>query len=274
MITFPNAKINLGLDIVERRDDGYHNIETLFMPIPLHDALEIVPARAEARATLQCHGRKVDCPMEKNLVYRAWALMHDAHGVPPVEMHLYKHIPDGAGLGGGSSDATATLLMLNRMFDLALDDEALAALAVKLGADCPFFVYNRPMMATGIGDVLTPVDVSLAGMTLLLVAPAVYVSTREAYSGVTPARPAVPLAERIAAPLPCWQATVKNDFEPTVMAAHPLLAQIKATLLDCGACYAAMSGSGCSVFGLFDSDKVADNTARQLGSHATFVMKM
>ncbi len=274
MITFPNAKINLGLDIVERRADGYHDIETVFMPIPLHDALEIVPARDNSDTTLMCHGRTVDCPPEKNLVYRAWALMRDEHGVPPVEMHLYKHIPDGAGLGGGSSDATATLLMLNRMFSLGLDHNQIALLAVRLGADCPFFVYNRPMLATGIGDKLTDINVSLAGLTMVLVAPAVYVSTREAYAGVTPHRPAVPLSERIAAPLPGWQATVTNDFEPTVMAVHPLLSEVKATLLAHGAAYAAMSGSGCSVFGLFDSDKVADDAARHLDNHATFVMKM
>lgn len=274
MITFPNAKVNLGLDIVNRRPDGYHDLETVFVHVPLHDALEIVPARHGAAASLECHGRAIDCPMEKNLVYRAWTLMRDEHGVPPVEMHLMKHIPDGAGLGGGSADATAALVMLNEMFDVGLDKSALAAMAVRLGADCPFFVYNRPMLATGIGDVLTPIDIDLAAMTLLLVVPPVYVSTREAYAGVTPARPAVPLARRIAAPLARWQTSVKNDFEPTVMAAHPLLAAVKDALLDAGAAYAAMSGSGCSLFGLFDSDNVAERAARQFDNCATFVMKM
>ena len=176
MITFPNAKINLGLNIVERRSDGYHNIETVFFPVPLTDVLEIVPADS-ADTSLTCYGNPVDCPPEKNLVMKAYRLLQQRYDLPPVSIHLYKHIPDGAGLGGGSSDAAHTLLMLNKMFDLNIPHEELAAMAAGLGADCAFFIYSRPMMATGIGDVLSPVDVDLKGKTLLLVKPPVGVDS-------------------------------------------------------------------------------------------------
>ena len=194
MITFPNAKINLGLNIVERRPDGYHNLETVFYPIPLTDVLEIVPAD---ELSLTCYGNTVDCPTEKNLVMKAYRLMQQRYDLPPVAMHLYKHIPDGAGLGGGSSDAAHALLMLNTMFDLHVAVDELAAMASSLGADCAFFVHNRPMIATGIGDVLSPVDVDLSGKWLLLAKPPVGVDTRTAYSRVMPQTPAVPLANII-----------------------------------------------------------------------------
>ena len=239
MITFPNAKINLGLNIVERRPDGYHNIETVFYPVPLTDVLEIVPAQDKNETTLTCHGNKVDCPPEKNLVMKAYRLLQERYSLPAVEMHLYKHIPDGAGLGGGSSDAAHALIMLNQMFSLGLTDQELAAHAVTLGADCAFFIYNRPMLATGIGDVLSPVDVSLKGKTLLLVKPPMGVDTRTAYSRVV-----------------------------------PQLWLIKARLLDAGAEYAAMSGSGSTIFGIFDSDKLAEATADTFTDCATFVLPL
>ena len=185
MITFPNAKINLGLNIVERRSDGYHNLETVFYPIALTDVLEIVPARG-SESTLTTYGNPVDCPVEKNLVMKALRLMQQHYNVPEVDMYLYKHIPDGAGLGGGSSDASSTMLMLNDMFNLDVEEDELARLAATLGADCPFFIYNQPMMATGIGDVLTPIDVNLKVVSVPGEA-AVSVPTRVAYSRVTPA---------------------------------------------------------------------------------------
>ena len=173
MITFPNAKINLGLNIVERRADGYHNIETVFFPVPLTDVLEIVPVDEGDVTTLTCYGNVVDCPTEKNLVMRAYRLLQERYDLPPVAMHLYKHIPDGAGLGGGSSDAAHALKMLNQMFELGIPDDELAAMAATLGADCAFFIYNRPMLATGVGDQLTPLNVDLKGKSLLLVKPPV-----------------------------------------------------------------------------------------------------
>ena len=272
MITFPNAKINLGLNIVERRPDGYHNIQTVFYPIPLTDVLEIVPAAGET--SLTCYGHAVDCPVEKNLVMRAYRLLQQRHDLPPVEMHLYKHIPDGAGLGGGSSDAAHALMMLNQMFDLGLPQTQLAGLASTLGADCAFFVYNRPMLATGIGDVLSPVAVDLSGKTLLLVKPPVGVDTRTAYSRVVPAEPAVSLADTISLPLSSWDGLLNNDFEPSVFAAVPQLWLIKARLLDAGAQYAAMSGSGSTVFGIFDRDNLADVAADTFADCATFVLHL
>jgi 4-diphosphocytidyl-2-C-methyl-D-erythritol kinase len=274
MITFPNAKINLGLNIVERRPDGYHNIETVFYPVPLTDVLEIVPAQDDKETTLTCHGNKVDCPPEKNLVMKAYRLLQERYSLPAVEMHLYKHIPDGAGLGGGSSDAAHALIMLNQMFSLGLTDQELAAHAVTLGADCAFFIYNRPMLATGIGDVLSPVDVSLKGKTLLLVKPPMGVDTRTAYSRVVPQQPTVPVTEVISRPVMSWDGLLVNDFEPSVFAALPQLWLIKARLLDAGAEYAAMSGSGSTIFGIFDSDKLAEATADTFTDCATFVLQL
>ena len=273
MITFPNAKINLGLNIVERRPDGYHNIETVFYPVPLTDVLEIVPADS-ADASLTCYGNPVDCPPEKNLVMKAYRLLQQRFDLPPVSIHLYKHIPDGAGLGGGSSDAAHTLLMLNKMFDLNIAHEALASMAAGLGADCAFFIYNRPMMATGIGDVLSPVDVDLKGKTLLLVKPPVGVDTRTAYSRVVPTPAQVDLARTVKQPVETWDGLLANDFEPSVFAALPQLWVIKAQLIDAGAAYAAMSGSGSTIFGVFNSDKLAESAADTFADCATFVLQL
>ncbi|MBO4804199.1 MAG: 4-(cytidine 5'-diphospho)-2-C-methyl-D-erythritol kinase [Muribaculaceae bacterium] len=272
MITFPNAKINLGLNIVERRPDGYHNIETVFFPIPLTDVLEIVPTADET--SLTCYGNSVDCPPDKNLVMKAYRMMQERYDLPPVEMHLYKHIPDGAGLGGGSSDAAYALVMLNAMFELGLPAAELATMAVTLGADCAFFIYNRPMLATGIGDVLSPLDVNLRGKTLLLVKPPVSVDTRTAYSRVVPHVPEMSLSDIISRPLSSWDGLLVNDFEPSVFAALPQLWLIKASLIDAGAQYAAMSGSGSTVFGIFDGDNLAEKAADTFADCATFVLQL
>lgn len=274
MITFPNAKINLGLNIVNRRPDGYHDIETVFYPIPLTDVLEIVPAADGKEATLSCYGNAVDCPVESNLVMKAYRLLQERYGLPPVQMHLYKHIPDGAGLGGGSSDAAHALVMLNKMFALGVNDDGLAAMAAKLGADCAFFIYNRPMMATGIGDVLSPVDVDLKGKTLLLVKPPMGMDTRTAYSRVIPSAPTHSLIEVIGRPVVAWDGMLVNDFEASVFAALPQLWLIKAGLLDAGAQYAAMSGTGTTVFGIFDNDKLAESAADTFADCATYVLQL
>ncbi len=257
MITFPNAKINLGLNIVERRADGYHNLETVFYPIGLTDVLEIVPAH-DCESTLTTYGNPVDCPVEKNLVMKALRLMQQHYDVPEVDIYLYKHIPDGAGLGGGSSDASSTMLMLNDMFNLNIAKEELAHLAATLGADCPFFIYNQPMMATGIGDLLTPINVSLNGLWLFLVKPDVSVPTKVAYSRVTPTPSTSNLVDDLETPVIHWQETVKNDFEPSVFAAYPELAKIKQRIENGGALYASMSGSGSSIFGIFDDVNMAE----------------
>lgn len=273
MITFPNAKINLGLNIVERRHDGYHNIETVFYPVPLTDVLEIVPAQG-GEVSLTCYGNAVDCPAEKNLVMRAYRLLQERYDIPPMAIHLYKHIPDGAGLGGGSSDAAHTLMMLNQLCELHVPDVELAAMAATLGADCAFFIYNRPMLATGIGDQLSPIDVDLKGKILLLVKPPVGVDTRTAYSRVVPQVPDLSLHDIICRPIETWDGLLVNDFEPSVFAALPQLWLIKAALLDAGAQYAAMSGSGSTIFGIFDNDKLAERAADTFTDCATFVLRL
>lgn len=273
MITFPNCKINLGLNIVARRDDGYHLLETAFYPVPLTDVLEIVPAAGGA-TTLTCYGRPVDCPPEKNLVMKAYRLLESRYNLPPVDIHLTKIIPDGAGLGGGSADAAFTLRVLNDMFDLRLDNAALAALALTLGADCPFFIYNTPMMAGGIGDVLAPLSLSLAGKTLLLVKPERSVATARAYAGVTPRPAERSLADDLAKPVGQWRETIKNDFEQSVFSELPELADIKRALYDNGAVYAAMSGSGSALFGIFDSDDLASRARDKMAITDKFVLPL
>lgn len=273
MITFPNAKINLGLNIVERRPDGYHNLETVFYPIMgLTDVLEIVPS---ATTRLHCYGRAVDCPEDSNLVMKACRLMQREAGAPDVDMHLYKHIPDGAGLGGGSSDAAHAMLMLNQMFGLGLSSERLAQMAATLGADCPFFIYNKPVMATGIGNVFSPARVSLGGCTLLLVKPEVSVPTAVAYSRVTPQPSQSRLTQQLSLPVGQWQvAGVCNQFEPSVFAAYPQLAAIKSKIVQSGALYASMSGSGSSIFGIFDDANLAEAAARGFAHCLHFVMPL
>ncbi|MBR1883144.1 MAG: 4-(cytidine 5'-diphospho)-2-C-methyl-D-erythritol kinase [Muribaculaceae bacterium] len=273
MISFPYAKINLGLNVVERRHDGYHNIESVFLPIALTDVLEIVPARG-SHTTLTCYGNHVDCPPENNLVLKAYRLMKEHFGLPPVDIYLYKNIPHGGGLGGGSSDAAHTLLLLRTIFDLDADDKQLTAMATRLGADCAFFIHHRPMLVTGIGDVLTPIDVPLGGKTLLLVKPEASVSTPEAFAHITPSRPIEPLPAIIASPIELWDGRLKNDFEPSVFARLPLLWRIKIALLEAGAQYAAMSGTGSTIFGIFDDANVAELARDNFSDHSTYVIPL
>lgn len=271
MITFPNAKINLGLNIVERRPDGYHNIETVFVPIPWSDILEIVPAKAGKPTTLTTYGIPVNCPPEKNLVMKAARLMQQQYDVPELEIHLTKVVPHGAGLGGGSADAAFTLTMINEIFDLGIKHPQLAETAQQLGADCPFFIYNKPMLATGIGDILSPIEVDLTRMGLFLVKPDVLVPTAEAYSNVTPSKPDSRLIDDIKAPVTSWQKSIKNDFETSVFKLHPQLQDIKSQLLENCALYAAMSGSGSTIFGIFESVNMAEKMKGRFDCECDFV---
>lgn len=274
MITFPNAKINLGLNIVARRPDGYHNIETVFFPIVIHDILEIVPS-ATGCTTLHISGKKIDCPTEKNLVMKAYRLMRQqCPTIPETDIYLYKHIPDGAGLGGGSADASFTLKVLNEISGAELDDDTLAEMASQLGADCAFFIYNRPMYATGIGNKFTPANVDLSGYRLLLVKPAIMVPTAKAYSMVTP-KPSGQYIPDILQHSPSdWKYMLKNDFEPSVFTQYPQLAHIKQQLYASGAIYASMSGSGSSIFGIFDNDILAENASKNITGCLNFVMRL
>lgn len=271
MILFPNAKINLGLDILRKRPDGYHDIETVMVPIGWRDVLEIVPSR-DGETSLTVSGREVACPPEKNLVMKAFRALDKLVGLPPVEIFLRKIIPDGAGLGGGSADASFTLVGLNRLFSLGLSDEDLAGVAATLGADCPFFIYNRPMLATGTGTELRPVDVNLAGLWLVVVKPPVGIPTATAYASVTPHIPQTSLAERISLGVGEWQGRVVNDFEDSVFPAYPAVADVKRRLMEAGAVYTSMSGSGSAVFGLFGRDILADEVTSLFPECETAVM--
>ena len=248
MIVYPNAKINLGLNVVAKRADGYHDIETVFYPIPLQDALEVADAPT---FRFRLAGTPLDCPAGDNLVIKVLQMVEHDFKLPELDVFLYKHIPSGAGLGGGSSDAAFMLMLLNERFELGLTNDEMKARLATLGADCPFFVENRPVLATGIGDVFRPIDLTLAGWTLVLVKPDIAVSTAEAYAGITPHTPEKPLEEIIKQPVETWQGNLRNDFEENIFARHPDIAATRDLLLDLGATYAAMSGSGSAVFGLF-----------------------
>ena len=256
MIVYPNAKINIGLNVVEKRPDGYHNLETVFYPIGLQDILEIkvldegnVP---ECGYKLKITGTILDGSPEDNLVVRAFKMLKHDFNLPPVSIGLYKHIPTGAGLGGGSSDAAFTIKTLNKRFDLRLTDEQMEDYCTRLGADCPFFIKDTPVFATGIGNEFHPVSFSLKGKHLVLVKPDIFVSTKDAYAKVNVRRPDTPLPELLAQPLETWKDTVIDDFDRSVFSKYPEIAAIKDSMYDIGAVYASMSGSGSSVFGIFD----------------------
>lgn len=252
MITFPNAKINLGLYVTSRRTDGYHNLETIFYPIHLEDALEVIPLKDNRQEfDLKITGTSIDGAPEDNLVVRAYRLLKHDFDLPPIHIYMYKHIPLGAGLGGGSADGAFMLKLLNEKFTLGLTIDQLEAYAARLGADCPFFIQDRPVLATGTGNVFTPIDLTLKGMYIVLVKPSVSVSTREAYESITPAAPATPLAELIRRPIEEWRTCITNAFEPGVFRIYPEIAAIKDKLYDMGAVYASMTGSGSTVYGIF-----------------------
>lgn len=256
MITYPNAKINIGLSITERRPDGYHNIESVFYPINLQDAVEIKTIEGEEPQggyKLKVSGTILDGTPDDNLVVKAYQLLRKDFNFPAQKIHLYKHIPVGAGLGGGSSDAAAIIKMLNEKFALGLTSEQMQNYAVQIGADCPFFINNTPVFATGIGNIFTPIEFSLHGKTILLVKPDIFVSTRDAYALVKPSPAAIPLTEAIKQPISEWKQIITNDFEKSVFAKYPEIAAIKDKLYDMGALYASMSGSGSAVYGIFDS---------------------
>ncbi|MDE7426482.1 MAG: 4-(cytidine 5'-diphospho)-2-C-methyl-D-erythritol kinase [Muribaculaceae bacterium] len=257
MILFPNAKINIGLDILSRRPDGYHEIATLMYPTAWRDVLELVPGTS-GKDTLTCYGRPVLCPPEKNLVMKALRSLRDVVPFGPVDCYLDKIIPDGAGLGGGSADAAFTIKGVNELMSLGLTDEELAAVAARVGADCPFFIYNRPMMACGIGEKLTPVDLGdgLSSMFLLIAKPrTASVPTAQAYAGVTPRLPGEKLEDRLRSELATWRQSITNAFEESVFPLHPHVEQLKRSMYQAGASFALMSGSGASVYGIFDSKR-------------------
>lgn len=307
MLTFVNAKINIGLSVVARRPDGYHLLETCFYPVGLHngtplnpepfgDILEIadghlpLPAPREDTGFISSHdsgnlrfiftGNRIDCPPEKNLVVRAAESFVAASELSsPLTILMRKMIPDGAGLGGGSADATFTLRMLNKHAGQPFTDSRLEEMALSLGADCPVFVKNRPTFAEGIGEIFSQIDsegirsLSERPYWLTLVKPDLHISTREAFAGLTPHYPALPIKEALAAPLDTWRHTVANDFETSLFPLYPELARLKQALYDSGAIYASMTGSGAALYGIYPDRHSASEALRIISPHyGTIIM--
>ena len=286
MIKFVNAKINIGLNIVSKREDGYHNLETVFYPIglecglphqpdPFDDVMEVTYDGGEVSGCrFQFVGRKIDCPPKKNLVVKAASAFlsrynsynDDLGKFGMFEITLDKHLPDGAGLGGGSADASFTLQMLNEVTGEHFSKEELMKMALKLGADCPFFLENIPCFASGIGEILSPIELNLKDYTILIVKPDIHVSTADAFACITPRKPDFDLRFLPYLPIEDWKDKVFNDFETTVFEKHPELRDIKNHLYESGAIYASMSGSGSAIYGIFKDSATANAEREHLKS--------
>jgi 4-diphosphocytidyl-2-C-methyl-D-erythritol kinase len=259
VIVFPNCKINLGLHILRKRTDGYHDLETVFYPVPLRDALEIIEIRSNQRsATLPftSTGLRIEGSFSSNLCVKAYRLLKkDFPLLPHIEMHLHKVIPSGAGLGGGSADAAFTLQMLNKMFNLGIAKDKMLKYANELGSDCAFFVINKPCYAAGKGEILEEIELDLSKWTIVIVNPAIHVDTGNAFMKIKPSVPAKSLKEIIAEPVEKWKYALQNDFEKVIFNEHPEIVEVKDELYSSGAVYASMSGSGSTVFGIFEKGK-------------------
>jgi 4-diphosphocytidyl-2-C-methyl-D-erythritol kinase len=254
VISYPNAKINLGLNVIEKRTDGFHNIESVFYPVPWCDILEIVPEKSGRGAvTFTSSGIEIPSDGHVNLCEHVYDLMHDDCDLPAVKIHLHKIIPIGAGLGGGSADAAFTAVMLNQMFDLRLSSDHLQAVVSQAGSDCPFFIENRPAYVTGRGELLEPFSLDLSGYWILLVNPNIHIGTKEAYAGITPSKPEHSLKDVLSREVSEWRNTLKNDFEASIFPNHPEIEKLKTRLYNLGADYASMTGSGSTVYGLFEN---------------------
>jgi 4-diphosphocytidyl-2-C-methyl-D-erythritol kinase len=255
MIYFPNAKINLGLHITGKREDGYHNIETVFYPVGLTDILEVIPSKGDINGnTLVSTGISLDIGPSDNLCMRAWDELNKIVPLPGIHIHLHKIIPSGAGLGGGSSDAAFVLKALNEMFGLGLSDFELASIAGRIGSDCPFFIHNTPLLATERGNKFEPVELDLSGYNIVIIHPGVSVNTARAYRGVTIHDHDVSIREIITSHPSVWQDVLVNDFEPGIFGTYPMVRRIKDILVAAGSVYASMTGSGSAVYGLFENE--------------------
>ncbi len=260
MLCFPNSKINLGLYVTRRREDGYHDIETIFYPLSFHDSLEIVPA---TETQLHLSGLKVGSNLQENLVWKAYKMLEERYPgkIPALNIYLHKAIPMGAGLGGGSADGAFMLKLINDFCNLHIDKPTLAAMALELGSDCPFFIYNTPQLATGRGELMTNISVDLSAYSLQLICPKVHVSTRDAFGMMIPKSASFDLRHLGTLPVSRWKGNISNDFETPVFSHHPVLATIKQQLYDQGAIYASMSGSGSALYGIFPKGQRAVITA-------------
>ena len=281
MIDFPCAKINLGLNITEKRADGYHNLETVFFPIPICDALEIKTMDERFPSNVACDlkvtGNKVCCNENDNLIVKAYNMIAADFDIPRVHAHLYKNIPSEAGLGGGSSDAAYMIRLLDQRFRINIGNAEMEKYAARLGADCPFFITAEPSYAEGIGEILSPVNITdnnLEGYSLVVVKPQIAVSTKEAFSNITPRKPLMCCREIVAQPIETWKDALCNDFEESVFGIYPKLNDIKNRIYTLGAAYAQMSGSGSSLFGIFKSDVDEQSIKNEFADCRTFVMKL
>ena len=263
MIVYPHAKINLGLHILQKRSDGFHQIETLIYPVRLCDILEVKPS---STFHLFLYGLPVAGDPKDNLCHIAWEALRKDFSIPPVQLHLYKRIPCGAGLGGGSSDGAFTLKLLNNYCSLGLSDQQLSAYALRLGSDCPSFIPDHPSLAGGRGEHLIPYHIDLSRFHILICKPPLFVSTAKAYALSTPKRPKHPLQKTRSLPPSLWRENLINDFESALFPIYPILQQIKETLYDSGAFYASLSGSGSALYGLFDSEQAYKEGCRRLGA--------
>jgi 4-diphosphocytidyl-2-C-methyl-D-erythritol kinase len=263
MICFPNAKINLGLHITEKRSDGFHNIETVFYPIQWKDALEVIENKnwksSEIRCQLTCYGIEIAGDLQQNLIVQAYNKLTEKFDIPPIQVHLYKNIPMGAGLGGGSSDASFFIQQMNLLFDLKLHEDELLNLASTLGSDCAFFIKNKPMFAFEKGNRFMDCAVDLSNYTIITVFPKIHSNTQLAYSRVIPKKPKTELQQIIQGiSVKNWRENLVNDFESSVFYHFPEIKKLKDELYDCGSLYASLSGSGSAVYGIFDKNNLPD----------------
>src|SRR5258705_2095800 len=259
MIVFPNCKINLGLNVLQKRSDGFHELETVFYPLAVHDILEIVflkKLRGQPGIPFSVSGLKIDGEKNSNLCIQALKLLKKKiPQMPSVQLHLHKVIPTGSGLGGGSSDASFTLKVLNEIYGLNLSKEQLIKYAAQIGSDCPFFIINKPCFSKGRGELLEEIDLDLSPYKIVLANPGIAINTREAFAGITPASPKASIREIIKKPIETWKKELKNDFEKTIFSQYPGIAKIKKEMYNAGALYASMSGSGSTVFGIFSKQQ-------------------
>jgi 4-diphosphocytidyl-2-C-methyl-D-erythritol kinase len=256
VIVFPNSKINLGLQITEKRTDGFHNIDSVFYPVAWEDALEIIESRIATSSKVEFNQSGIisTSTPEENLVVKAYNLLDDIFDLPPVKIHLHKTIPTGAGLGGGSADAAFTLKCINELYGLQLEEEQLMNFARKLGSDCAFFIKNTPVCASERGDIFHPATINLKKYSILLVWPGIHSNTAQAYQKIQPKKPVMKCEEICSLPVKEWKFHLKNDFEVPLFHRYPELKSLKEMLYDAGALYASMSGSGAALFGIFENN--------------------
>ena len=269
MVTFPNCKINLGLNVVRKRKDGFHNIETVFLPIPFYDALEILPS-SNNTTSVTVTGLPITTDGE-NLCLKAFRLLkNDFSSLPEIDIQLHKAIPIGAGLGGGSSDAANMLLVLNKKFNLQIQRQQLLDYSLQLGSDCPFFTINKPCLAKGRGEILEEINVSLSDFKIILINPGIHINTSEIFQHIKPTMPAKPIGRIIQQPVSTWKNELVNDFEKIVFHRHPVIKEIKENLYNHKAIYAAMTGTGSTVFGIFNKTDEVDYPVKKEYFHRWF----